>query len=113
MLIVGPEAPLVNGIYDFFHQDEALQHITIVGPSKKGALLEGSKEFSKEFMMRYNIPTADYQSFTKDTLEEGYRFLETLSPPYVPADGLVGERSFNSRNIKRAKKILKEIFSRL
>ena len=89
MLIVGPEDPLVNGIYDFFHEDEKLHHITVIGPSKKGAQLEGSKEFSKEFMMKYGIPTAAYQSFTKDTLEEGYQFLETLSPPYVlKADGL-------------------------
>ena len=113
MLIVGPEAPLVNGIYDFFHQDEALQHITIVGPSKKGALLEGSKEFSKEFMMRYNIPTAAYQSFTKDTLEEGYRFLETLSPPYVlKADGLAGGKGvLIPETLKEAKKILKEMLA--
>ena len=89
MLIVGPEVPLVNGIYDFFHEDEALQNITVVGPSKKGAQLEGSKEFSKQFMMKYGIPTANYQSFTKETLEEGYQFLETLSAPYVlKSDGL-------------------------
>ena len=113
MLIVGPEAPLVNGIYDFFHQDEDLQHITVVGPSKKGARLEGSKEFSKEFMMKYNIPTAAYKSFTKDTLEEGYQFLETLSPPYVlKADGLAaGKGVLILETLKEAKQSLKEMLA--
>ncbi|MFT5969855.1 MAG: phosphoribosylamine--glycine ligase [Flavobacteriales bacterium] len=89
MVVVGPEDPLVNGIHDFFLADAALKSIPVIGPQKHGAQLEGSKEFSKEFMMRHTIPTAAYQSFTKDTLEEGKAFLETLSPPFVlKADGL-------------------------
>ena len=113
MLIVGPEGPLVNGIYDFFHEDEKLQHITVIGPSKKGSQLEGSKEFSKEFMMKYGIPTADYQSFTKDTLEEGYQFLETLSPPYVlKADGLAaGKGVLIPETLEEAKTSLKEMLA--
>tara|TARA_Y100000385_G_scaffold75398_1_gene76261 strand:- start:1179 stop:2450 length:1272 start_codon:yes stop_codon:yes gene_type:complete len=113
MLIVGPEDPLVNGIYDFFHEDEKLQHITIIGPSKKGAQLEGSKEFSKEFMMKYGIPTAAYQSFTKDTLEDGYQFLETLSPPYVlKADGLAaGKGVLIPETLEEAKTSLKEMLA--
>lgn len=113
MLIVGPEGPLVNGIYDFFHEDEKLQHITVIGPSKKGAQLEGSKEFSKEFMMKYGIPTAAYQSFTKDTLEEGYQFLETLSAPYVlKADGLAaGKGVLIPETLEEAKTSLKEMLA--
>ena len=113
MLIVGPEGPLVNGIYDFFHEDQKLQHITVIGPSKKGAQLEGSKEFSKEFMMKYGIPTAAYQSFTKDTLEEGYQFLETLSPPYVlKADGLAaGKGVLIPETLEEAKTSLKEMLA--
>lgn len=89
MVVVGPEDPLVKGVYDFFKNDEALKAIPVIGPSKEGAQLEGSKDFAKAFMMRHDIPTARYQSFTKDTLEEGYAFLETLEPPYVlKADGL-------------------------
>ena len=91
LVLVGPEDPLVNGIYDFFQEDEKLQHISIIGPSKQGAQLEGSKKFAKEFMFRHNIPTAKYQSFTNKTLKEGYNFLESLAPPYVlKADGLAG-----------------------
>lgn len=89
MVVVGPENPLVNGIYDFFHQDTELKNIPVIGPSKEGAKLEGSKKFAKEFMVRHNIPTAKYKSVTKETIEEGFDFLETLSPPYVlKADGL-------------------------
>lgn len=89
MVVVGPEDPLVQGIYDFFKNDIDLQHIQVIGPSKKGAQLEGSKEFAKQFMQRHNIPTAKYESFTKETVEEGCRFLETMQPPYVlKADGL-------------------------
>lgn len=89
MVVVGPEDPLVKGVYDFFKNDEALKAIPVIGPSKEGAQLEGSKDFAKAFMMRHNIPTARYQSFTKDTLEDGYAFLETLEAPYVlKADGL-------------------------
>ena len=89
MVVVGPEDPLVKGIYDFFKNDNDLKHISVIGPSKEGAQLEGSKKFAKEFMQRHNIPTAKYKSFNKDTLQEGYDFLETLTPPYVlKADGL-------------------------
>ena len=89
MVVVGPEIPLVKGIYDFFYEDAELKNIPVIGPSKKGAQLEGSKRFAKEFMLRHNIPTAKYKSITKDNINEGFDFLETLSPPYVlKADGL-------------------------
>src|ERR1700740_3707994 len=89
MVVVGPEDPLVKGIYDFFKNHDVLKDVAIIGPSQAGAQLEGSKDFSKEFMIRHKIPTARYQTFTKDTLQEGLKFLETLSPPYVlKADGL-------------------------
>jgi len=89
MVVVGPEDPLVLGIYDFFKNDAALNHIPVIGPSKVGAQLEGSKEFAKEFLVKHNIPTARYESFTKETVEQGCQFLETLEAPYVlKADGL-------------------------
>lgn len=89
MVVVGPEDPLVAGISDFFASDELLRKIPVIGPSKAGAQLEGSKDFAKQFMMRHHIPTAAYQTFTKKTAEDGVRFLETLQPPYVlKADGL-------------------------
>lgn len=89
MVVVGPEDPLVKGIYDFFLNDEQLSHIPVIGPSKTGAQLEGSKEFAKEFLVKHNIPTAAYDSFTAETVEKGCDFLETLKPPYVlKADGL-------------------------
>ena len=89
MVVVGPEAPLVNGIADFFLADERLHAIPVIGPSKAGAQLEGSKDFAKAFMMRHGIPTAAYRTFTPDSLAEGMAFLETLQPPYVlKADGL-------------------------
>jgi phosphoribosylamine--glycine ligase len=89
MVVVGPEDPLVNGIYDFFKNDTQISHIPVIGPSQLGAQLEGSKEFAKEFLVKNNIPTAKYESFTSETVEKGYAFLETLSPPYVlKADGL-------------------------
>ena len=89
MVVVGPEDPLVLGIYDFFKSDENLKHIPVIGPSKKGAQLEGSKEFAKEFLVRHHIPTAGYASFTAQTVEKGCQFLETLNAPYVlKADGL-------------------------
>ena len=89
MVVVGPEDPLVLGIFDFFQNDPEINHISVIGPSKQGALLEGSKDFAKEFMTKNNIPTAKYQTFTKETIEEGYVFLESLSAPYVlKADGL-------------------------
>ena len=89
LVVVGPEDPLVNGIYDFFQNDTELKHIPVIGPSKIGAQLEGSKEFAKEFLVKNNIPTAKYESFTAETVEKGCKFLETLEAPYVlKADGL-------------------------
>lgn len=89
MVVVGPEDPLVKGVYDYFQNDAQLKSIPVIGPSKEGAQLEGSKDFAKAFMMRHNIPTARYKSFTKDNVEEGYAFLEELEAPYVlKADGL-------------------------
>jgi len=89
LVVVGPEDPLVNGIYDFFKKDSQINYIPVIGPSKYGAQLEGSKEFAKEFLVKNNIPTARYQSFTKDTVEAGCKFLTTLKAPYVlKADGL-------------------------
>ena len=91
MVIVGPEGPLVKGIHDYFLADEQLKNISVIGPQKDGAQLEGSKDFSKRFMIRHHIPTARYATFTKDMLNEGLKFLETLQPPYVlKADGLAG-----------------------
>src|SRR5690606_30478743 len=81
MVVVGPEDPLVNGVHDYFLADDQLKNIPVIGPKKDGAELEGSKEFSKKFMIKHNIPTARYQSFTKENLEEGYQFLESLQPP--------------------------------
>jgi phosphoribosylamine--glycine ligase len=89
MVVVGPEDPLVHGIYDFFKNDNALNHVPVIGPSKMGAQLEGSKEFAKEFLIKHKIPTAAYDSFTSETVEKGCNFLDTLQPPYVlKADGL-------------------------
>ena len=89
MVVVGPEDPLVHGIYDFFKNDNQLNNIPVIGPSKIGAKLEGSKEFAKEFLIKHNIPTARYASFTAETVDKGCQFLETLKPPYVlKADGL-------------------------
>ncbi|MEA3479675.1 MAG: phosphoribosylamine--glycine ligase [Bacteroidota bacterium] len=89
MLVVGPEDPLVRGIYDHFKKDERFQHLAVIGPSSQAAMLEGSKDFAKSFMKKNNIPTAAYQSFTAAQIEEGIRFLEQQKPPYVlKADGL-------------------------
>lgn len=89
MVVVGPEEPLVRGIYDFFKSDPELKSIPLIGPSKNGAALEGSKDFAKEFMVKHGIPTARYETFTKDTIEQGIAFLKTLPAPYVlKADGL-------------------------
>lgn len=91
MIVVGPEAPLVAGIRDYFEADSSLKDIQIIGPGKAGAELEGSKEFAKSFMHRHNIPTAAYATFEKPTLSEGISYLQTLNPPYVlKADGLAG-----------------------
>lgn len=89
LVVVGPEDPLVKGVHDFFLNDAELKNIPVIGPQKEGAQLEGSKDFSKRFMMRHGVPTAAYETFTKDTLDAGLKFLETLRPPYVlKADGL-------------------------
>lgn len=89
MVVIGPEDPLVKGIYDFFINDKEIQHIPVIGPSQLGAELEGSKDFAKRFMMRHNIPTAQYKSFTNKNIDEAYQFLEELKAPYVlKADGL-------------------------
>ncbi|WP_439131139.1 phosphoribosylamine--glycine ligase [Polaribacter sp.] len=89
MVVVGPEAPLVAGVHDFFLADQELKNIPVIGPKKDGALLEGSKDFSKQFMQKHGVPTAQYKSFTKDNLADGFAFLETLTAPYVlKADGL-------------------------
>lgn len=111
MVVVGPEAPLVQGIYDFFNNDLNLQKVNVIGPSKDAAQLEGSKEFSKIFMEKYNIPTARYQSFTKDTLHQGFEFLETLDSPYVlKADGLAaGKGVLILDSLQEAKDELQEM----
>ena len=111
MLIVGPEAPLVNGLHDFFLKDPRLKNISVIGPQKAAAKLEGSKEFAKEFLFKHQIPTAAYQSFVPNELEQGYAFLETLSPPYVlKADGLAaGKGVLIINDINQAKAELKEM----
>lgn len=111
MVVVGPEDPLVKGIYDYFKNDEALKDIPVIGPSKAGAVLEGSKEFAKGFMQRHHIPTAGYKSITAANLEEGLAFLETLQAPYVlKADGLcAGKGVLILPTLEEAKKELKEM----
>jgi|TARA_B110000881_G_scaffold184319_1_gene171971 phosphoribosylamine--glycine ligase len=113
MVVVGPEAPLVNGIHDFFLADNDLKAIPVIGPKKDGALLEGSKDFSKQFMQKHGIPTARYQSFTKENLKDGFTFLETLTPPYVlKADGLAGGKGVLILNdLSEAKSELEEMVS--
>lgn len=113
MVVVGPEDPLVLGIHDFFLADEQLKTIPVIGPNKEGAQLEGSKDFSKKFMMRHAIPTAKYATFTKETLEEGYAFLESLKPPFVlKADGLcAGKGVLILDNLKEAKAELKNMLA--
>lgn len=113
MVVVGPEDPLVKGVYDFFKNDEALSHIPVIGPSKSGARLEGSKDFAKAFMMRHQIPTARYKSISAENLEEGYRFLESLEAPYVlKADGLAaGKGVLIIDSLEEAKRELGEMLS--
>lgn len=113
IIVVGPEDPLVKGVTDFFNNDAQTKHITVVGPNKLGAQLEGSKEFSKKFMQRHNIPTAAYQSFTIDNIEQGYQFLETLKAPYVlKADGLAaGKGVLIIDNLTEAKNSLKTMLN--
>ena len=111
MVVVGPEDPLVKGVYDFFKNDNQLKDISVIGPSKQGAVLEGSKDFAKAFMQRHGIPTAAYRTFTGETLEEGLKFLETLKAPYVlKADGLcAGKGVLILPTLEEARKELKEM----
>jgi len=111
MVVVGPEDPLVNGIHDFFLTDDAIKNIPVIGPEKLGAQLEGSKDFSKEFMFRHNIPTAKYKSITPENLEEGVAFLESLKAPYVlKADGLAaGKGVLIISELEEARQSLKEM----
>lgn len=111
MVVVGPEDPLVKGIYDYFRNDTAIAHIPVIGPSKEGAQMEGSKDFAKRFMQRHNIPTARYETFDGNSLNEGLAFLETLKAPYVlKADGLcAGKGVLILPTLEEAKKELKEM----
>ncbi len=113
MVIVGPENPLVNGLHDYFLADDSLKAIPVIGPQKLAAQLEGSKEFAKEFMFRHNIPTAKYQSFTKDSIDQGFNFLDSLKPPYVlKADGLAaGKGVLIISDLEEAKKELEEMLT--
>ena len=113
MVVVGPEVPLVAGIHDFFLADVDLKNIPVIGPKKDGALLEGSKDFSKQFMQKHGVPTARYQSFTKENLEAGFTFLETLDPPYVlKADGLAaGKGVLILNSLEEAKIELQDMVS--
>lgn len=113
MVIIGPEDPLVNGIHDYFLADNELRQIPVIGPQKYAAQLEGSKEFAKEFMFRHNIPTAKYQSFTKESIGQGFDFLDSLKPPYVlKADGLAaGKGVLILADLKDAKKELEDMLT--
>ena len=113
MVVVGPEDPLVKGIYDNLKADERTKNVPVIGPSKAGAVLEGSKDFAKAFMQRHNIPTARYQTFDGEHVQEGLAFLETLEAPYVlKADGLcAGKGVLILPTLKEAKKELKEMLS--
>jgi len=111
LVLVGPEDPLVQGIYEFFMTHDDIKNIPVIGPSQKGAMLEGSKDFAKAFMQKYNIPTAKYLTFTKATLNEGCRFIDTLEPPFVlKADGLAAGKGVVILNdAEEAKAELKEM----
>ena len=113
MVVVGPEEPLVKGIHDFFLADDQLKNVPVIGPAKIAAQLEGSKDFAKQFMFRHNIPTAKYATFTKDTLEDGYKFLDSMKPPYVlKADGLAaGKGVLILEDINEAKAELKNMLA--
>jgi phosphoribosylamine--glycine ligase len=113
MVVVGPEEPLVRGIHDFFLADEQLKNVPVIGPARIAAQLEGSKDFAKQFMFRHNIPTAKYATFTKDTLENGYKFLESMKPPYVlKADGLAaGKGVLILEDLNEAKAELKNMLA--
>ena len=111
MVVVGPEDPLVNGIYDEFFADDRTKHIPVIGPSKQGAQLEGSKDFAKEFMQRHQIPTARHKTIYPNTMQEGFAFLESLQPPYVlKADGLcAGKGVLILSTLEEAKHELREM----
>ena len=111
MVVVGPEDPLVKGIYDFFSNEPELQHVAVIGPTKAAAQLEGSKEFAKEFLYRHKIPTAAYESFTKHNIEAGFAFLDSLKPPYVlKADGLAaGKGVLIIKDVNEAKQELQNM----
>jgi phosphoribosylamine--glycine ligase len=113
VIVVGPEEPLVNGIVDYFDGREDLAKITLIGPNKEAAQLEGSKDFSKKFMARHNIPTAKYATFTKDNINDGYGYLELMKPPYVlKADGLAaGKGVLILEDLKEAKSELKKMLT--
>lgn len=113
MVVVGPEEPLVRGVFDYFANDDALKNIPVIGPSKKGAMLEGSKDFAKQLMAKYGIPTARYQSFTRSRLAGGFAFLESLAPPYVlKADGLAaGKGVLILDSLSEAKRQLEEMLN--
>lgn len=113
MVVVGPEDPLVKGIADYFSERESLKNVMLIGPSKRGALLEGSKQRAKEFMFQHKIPTAAYKSFTKESLHAGKSFLETLNPPYVlKADGLAaGKGVLIINNLETAKQELENMLA--
>ncbi len=113
LVLVGPEDPLVKGIHNYFLADEVLRDIPVIGPKKDGALLEGSKDFSKQFMLRHGIPTARYQSFTKNNLDAGYAFLDSLKAPYVlKADGLAaGKGVLILNDVQEARQELKNMLT--
>jgi len=111
MVVVGPEDPLVQGVHDYFLNDSDLSHVSVIGPLRAAAQLEGSKEFAKEFLFRHHIPTAAYRSFNANNVEEGYKFLESLNPPYVlKADGLAaGKGVLILNDLNEAKAELKSM----
>ncbi|MDR1416241.1 MAG: phosphoribosylamine--glycine ligase [Prevotellaceae bacterium] len=113
MVVVGAEEPLVRGIFDYFAADDTLKNIPVIGPSKKGAMLEGSKDFAKQFMAKYGIPTARYRSFTRGSMADGFAFLESLRPPYVlKADGLAaGKGVLILESLSEAKAQLEEMLN--
>jgi len=111
LIVVGPEQPLVEGIVDFFREDPEVKHIPVIGPSEQGALLEGSKDFANQFMKKYNIPTADFQTFTLKTLNEAFRYLDEINPPYVlKSDGLAGGKGvIITEEVKEARQQLQDL----
>lgn len=109
MIVIGPEIPLVKGIVDYFEQDQRTKDIKIIGPNKKAAMLEGSKDYAKNFMQKHKIPTAAYKTFSINNIKEGFAFLESLKPPYVlKADGLAaGKGVLILSSLQEAKKRIK------